>query len=283
MPIEAKDILDYLGIDGVEKMEDFRGKFEPSYIKKSMIDSDDEIKGSLFGKVAGTLETEVKSELKKVGVELADGEFKGMKIEKVVATGLQKLNDYYAGKIKEISETAGKGSDEKYKALEEKYQKLEGKYKDTDNLLKQSTETWNKKESEFNQSIKNVKLQHQLGREYEGIKWKSGITEIEKKGFHAHIGEKYKIDFDEKEILIPLTTDGHRIPDPKKNGEFKRLSTILEEEGVALGVWETNTNVKDRVPPRAVAPAHQNRQPDPVFQGRQRVLSERARANEGRS
>jgi len=152
-------------------------------------------------------------------------------------------------------------------------------------LFEQAKQTWEQKEQGWANEKKNIKLTSRVGDAFKGIKWKTGATEIEKKGFLALVNEKYKLDLDEKDELFIADSQGQRIPHPKKNGEFKGINEILEDEGKAANIWEGNPLAGRATPQK---PIHQNGSnlQQPAFTGspvgRPRVLNQAAAANEGK-
>ena len=285
MALDPKEVLGYLGIENAESLDDFRSKFEPVYIKKEKAADDKEIVNSIVvksvGKVAALTQSALVSELKAMNVELTKDELKDMPIEKAVEYGLKKVNDFYTGKLTELQKGAGSG-DEKVKEWETKFTKLQSKYDQTNGLLEETKHKFEAAEQSWLSKEKGIKLSSKVGDALKGIKWKTGATEIEKKGFLAVVNEKYKIDLDEKDELFISDSKGERIKHPKKNGEFKSINEVLEEEGKAANIWEGNP-----IAARATLqkPIHQNgsQVQQPAFTGgRQRVLNPAAAANEGK-
>ncbi len=289
MAIEIKELAEYLGVKIPEKLEDFKAEFEPAYIRKDKLADDKELLGKLFapkiGKMAGATQVAVISELKKVGLDISKDELKDLDLEKVVEYGLQKATGHFTAKIAELEAKNGTGNDEKVKELETKYGKLQSKYEQEHSLFESSKQNWEAKEQGWANEKKGIKLSSKAGDALKAIKWKTGVSEIEKKGFLATVNEKYKLDLDEKDELFIADIKGQRIPHPKKNGEFKNINEILEEEGKAANIWEGNPIAARATPQR---PIHQNgpQIQQPAFNGpqngRPRVLAAAAQANEGK-
>ncbi len=289
MAIEIKELAEYLGVKIPEKLEDFKAEFEPAYIRKDKLADDKELLGKLFapkiGKMAGATQVAVISELKKVGLDISKDELKDLDLEKVVEYGLQKATGHFTAKIAELEAKNGTGNDEKVKELETKYGKLQSKYEQEHSLFESSKQNWEAKEQGWANEKKGIKLSSKAGDALKAIKWKTGVSEIEKKGFLATVNEKYKLDLDEKDELFIADIQGQRIPHPKKNGEFKNINEILEEEGKAANIWEGNPIAARATPQR---PIHQNGSQiqQPAFNGpqngRPRVLAAAAQANEGK-
>lgn len=281
MALDSKELFEYLNIEPVEKLEDFRAKFEPVYVKKAAIKEDKELISSLVGKVTGSLQTAFIRDLKKEGVEFSEGEVKGLELEKVWENGLSKLKSNYTSQIEELKSKQGKPSEE-YEALKEKYTKVEGKANDYKRLVDEMKEQFAQKEQGYQSQIKSVKLDTKKADLFKQAKYKTGATEVEKEGYNAILHKKYKFELDESgENLEILNSKGERIPNPKKNGEFKSPFEILEEEGRAAGVWESNPIASKG---RVQTPMSQhNRIESPVLNGaRPRVLSPAAITNEGK-
>lgn len=278
MPIEAKEILEYLNIPDVDKFEDLRSKFESDYIKKSLIKDDKEIVSSIVGKVAGSTQSAALRELKARGIEVSSEDFKGLALEKVAELSISKVEDLYKAQLEEAKKNAG-GGDAALKTWEEKYSKLESKLNDTKSLLEASKKQWETDSQAWQQKEKDIKRQTKLTDVFKGIKWKTDVKEIEKKGFFATINEKYKDDLDENGELFMTDATGQRIKHPKKNGEWKSPLEILEEEGRAQGIWATNPVAERGTPRQHTTQTLQQ----PAFTGAlKRPLSEKALANEGK-
>lgn len=290
MAIEPKEIFDYLGVEGAEKLEDFRTKFESTYIRKDRLADDKELVSSLIsprlGKIAGATQVTLIADLKKLGIEISKDEIKDLPLEDAVEYGIKKAGAHFTSKIAELESKAGTGGDEKVKELETKFQKLQAKYEQEHSLFEQTKQSFEQERQSFANEKKGIKMQSKVGDAFKSIKWKTGASEIEKKGFLSLVNEKYKIDLDEQDELFIADSKGQRIPHPKKNGEFKNISEILEEEGRAAGIWEGNP-IADRAKPQR--PIHQQNGQQiqqPAFTGapagRPRVLSPAAQANEGK-
>lgn len=279
MPIESKDVLEYLNLDGVDKLEDFRSKFESTYIKKtpSAIKEDKELYGSIVGKLTGSIRTSFLRDMKKEGVEIKDEEIKDLEIEKIIDTGVGKLKEIYSGQIEEAKKNAGKPSEELEKAWNEKLTKKDDKIRDLQNLLDTTKKEFEHKEAEFNGKIKNTILNTRKTDLWREAKWSSEADELKKKGFQAVFSEKYKLDLDENENLEIFNTKGERIPNPKKNGTFKTPLEVLEEEGLTAKVWAANP-VADKGKVRPVVQHIES----PAFPQRGRAIHPAAAAAEGR-
>jgi len=61
-------------------------------------------------------------------------------------------------------------------------------------------------------------------------------------GFQAKIEKSYQIQLDEKEEPYVTDLKGERIKSTKRAGEFKSLTEVLEEEGMAAKVYAAANN-----------------------------------------
>jgi len=98
------------------------------------------------------------------------------------------------------------------------------------------------KENEF----KNIRLSTIKGEAMKKIKFKSGISEIEKRGFESLIADRYKIDLDDKGEAFISDKEGNRIKSAKVTGTFKNIDDVLAEEAIAAKVIEINPHANGR-------------------------------------
>lgn len=245
MPIESKEVLEYLNIEGVDKVEDFKAKFESTYINRNAIKEDKELLGTLFGKTANAARTAIVRELKREGIEFEEGEVKKFKdnsieMEEFFTQGINKVKSFYQNQLEEVKKNSGKPSEELEKAWNEKLAKKEGEVRDLKALLDASKKEWEHKETEFNGQLKNIKLDTRKADLERDFKWSTEADELKKEGFKSVMSKKYKLDLDENGTLEIFNTKGERIPNPKKNGTFKTPLEVFEEEGLAAKVWAAN-------------------------------------------
>lgn len=220
--MEIKDLTDYLGIDGKDLAE-FKSKFTEKYISKK---DDDAIKELLApelakatGKIKGTIDTIVKREF-----GLTNEDLEGKKYEEVLVLAASKTKT----EITTLKESYGKDNDQKIKDLEAKLEKTNKtltEEKEAKELLKTSLEA---KENDFNTKIKGFKIDSVLKAAKEKIAPNLiDLSEEQKFFFDNKINSDFKIDLDEKENPIVLGSDGKRIPNPNKAGDFLGLEDAI--------------------------------------------------------
>lgn len=246
--IENKDIFEYLGMntEGIENIDSFREKFENEYVKKSVLkDSKSneykEFAPTFVGRITGSTQTALNRKLKEYGIEIDANEIKDKRIEDVVELGVSKLYDSLNGKVYDLENKLTKGKDEATKELENKYNTITKKYSELESLHNGLKNEYQNAEEKWKSNLKQEKISHLVSKQHEGIKWKSGIKDIEREGFFHRINSNYKIDFDETSNQLEVfDSNGNRIPNPKKSGTWKTYSEILEEEGIKNEVLTTN-------------------------------------------
>lgn len=284
MPIESKEILDYLGLESVEKLEDFREKFDPVFVRKAAIKDDKELHASLIGKVLGSSRTTIVNKLKEDGIEFEPGEIAEMKeskipVEQIFEKGITKLKNHYQAQLDAVKANVGKPSEELEKAWQEKIHKAESKAKDYEARWETAKKEFEAKEVEFNGKLKGTILDTRKADLERDFKWSSDADELKKEGFKSVMAKKYKLDLDESGTLEIFNSKGERIPNPKKNGTFKTPLEVFEEEGLAAKVWAANL-VADKAKPRPIMQHIES----PAFpqNGRGRAIHPAAAAAEGR-
>lgn len=244
---ELKEFMKFLGADTekIKTIEDAKKYFEPetgkpNFIHKDKLNDYPEILKPLIGKTLGSIETKLKASAKKFAIEFEDDEFKDKSLHEKFEIALNKQAESHKAVVTKLTEDAGKGNDDKVKEWESKYSKLESKFSDTKGLLETTSAEFTKFKDESAGQIKGIKLNTLKDQVFNTLKLKQNISEIEKKGFMAHINENYKFDLDDTEKIFVADKDGKRIPSTKQTGAFKDASEILEEEGIKAGVWQIN-------------------------------------------
>jgi len=245
--MEVKDLLQRLGIDEAETLEDFSEKFNSKFVSKDSAWQDDEVKSKITGKVAGSINSFAKREF-----GLDPSEIKDKKWEDVLKMGVEKLK---AEKL-ELEEMSGKGSDEKFNELSEKLKKAEKTISDYKVNLDNTSKLIEQKDIEYNNSIKSLKVENILKENKVKImpKLKSNMTEAERFYFDHKIKETIDLDFDENGDAVVLDKKGSRLPNPNKIGSFLSLDEVLEDIAsknnllIKNNVAQTNVKANIEVP-----------------------------------
>ncbi|REJ84529.1 MAG: hypothetical protein DWQ44_08985 [Bacteroidetes bacterium] len=251
-----KEILDFLGIqeDDAKDLKGFSSKFSELFIRKQNLNDSKspeykEIAPSIIGKVAGNAQTVITRKLKEAGVDISKNDFKDKMIEEVVEFAFDQLSGAYGTKIKDLEKAAAAGGDQALTDLKEKYESLQKKNQDTESALSTLKSALSEKEKNFASELKGFKLKSAKRDLFGSAQYAEGIQDVAKIGFQTHIENNFSLDLDENESLVLLTKEGHRIPNPKKAGEFLSPLDIMKEEGLKLGVWAANPHEKEKKKP----------------------------------
>jgi hypothetical protein len=248
-----KEALEYLGYkaEDFKTVDEFKTKFDSTFIKQSNITEDSEPVKKILGKTFGTLENEIKKVAKgfELDIDFDDESIKGKKVTDKLKFTFEKYNEKKGEYIKELETKASLGNDEKIKEWEKKYEKTAQKAKDYEALLNSTKSEFQQAQEKWTNEVKNVKLNVLTKDAFGKVKLKSDISDFEKRGYMATIAEKYKFDLDETENLVVKNSKGERIPSAKTTGTFKTIEEILEEEAIAGKLVQLNPDGGKAKPP----------------------------------
>jgi hypothetical protein len=240
-----KEIFEYLGVkaDDIKSIDDFKACFDKAFVRTTAINQDSEFVKPILGRYFGEQEVELKRMAKAYAVDIESDEFKSAKkvtdkYDLILKKAIESSNNI----IKDLEGKVGQGNDEKVKTLETKYEKLKREKAEIESLLSNTTTEYEGFKQKAANDIKGIKLGTLKQKDFSSIKFKSDISEIEKKGFFADIHDRYNFDLDETENLVVTTKEGKRIPSAKTTGTFKTAQEILEEEAVKSKVYMVNSD-----------------------------------------
>lgn len=242
-------ILKYLGMDP-DKVKDekaFTDEFNKSYYNKKAFENQKspefrELYPKMIGKFAGASTSKIQSFLKKNGMGnlLEDKEIEGKEFEEVLDMAMEKLHGELNGKIKQLTDDAGKNTDEKIKTLTAEKEQLTKKIESLDDALKTTKTQLEADTKAFAAERGGWKLNAERDKVYSQIKWKDGATELEKKGFMQTIDESLEFAFDEKNAFTVLDKASKKMLPGKKSGEFQAPLEAIEALGVKNNIWAQN-------------------------------------------
>lgn len=233
--METTEILQTLGIENAENLEQFKQKFNETFVSRKIAIDDEEIKTKVVGKITGGLSTLIKREL-----ELDPKEIEGKKVEEIFTLGVTKLK----GKISELEVNAAKTRDE---AVAEWQTKAE-KYKKDFTEYKTQTELLSKKLEETEQGFQNEKKNWTINQKFSDTRKKalSMFSEevlkdnLKLEGFNTLITKKYKFDLDESNELVVYDAEGKRIQNTNKIGAFLSPEEVLLKEATENKLLKLN-------------------------------------------
>ena len=231
--LKFESILTFLGFkpEEIKTEEDFKTNFENKFGIKDQLIKDPVFTSKIFRHHIGNIETKVKSDAKKMGIDFTPEEIKDKSVEEIVELSFTKIADINKKAINDL-ERSNKGTvDEQVKNWKEKYQVIESKLKDTEGLLNTTKNDFDLFKKE--QIIKN-KLETINGLKKSALnklEFKQDISPVEKMGFETILNEKYEIDLDEtNNPFLKDKKTNQRIPSKKVTGQFMTFDEILQEE-----------------------------------------------------
>lgn len=222
MKIEAKDILEYMGVSDLGEdatIDTFKNKFNEQFIRKDRAMDDDDIRTHYVGEQQRKFAQEVKRTAKESGIDLSEDESK-LGVSDLVRLLPTKKDEFYTQQIEELKSKSSKPS-EQFAELEQKYNALKAKATDYENMTKDLSSKLEEKDNEivtFKRDYKRNEVVKDIwSKANEFIS--ENASQLEREGFISHINKNYKIDV-EDDKPVWLTKEGHRIQDPNKAGEF---------------------------------------------------------------
>lgn len=233
--LSAKELLDTLGIDGVESLDKFKEIFNKSFVSRKTVTEDDETKGKIVGKLTGSLTSLIKQEF---GLEKSEIEDK--KIEDIILLASSKTKS----SLKELQSSLEKSTDEKvaeWQGKAEKYKKDYSEYKSQADQLQRALQ---EKEKSFESEKKSWTINHKYGETEKEIfgMFSSDVIKDELKieGFKSMISRKYKFDLDDSGEVAVYDSDGKRVANPNKIGSFMTPKEVLIKESTERGMVKLN-------------------------------------------
>lgn len=238
--IKQEDIFEFLGVKP-ETIEDFKKAFETEFIRKSLVTTDKELTGKIYGSRLGSLETKAKSITKKYGLELLPEEIKDKQVEDLLEMSFAKMAEANKKAVEELEKQLSGTKEDVAKSWQEKYTKVEQKSKDLESLLEKTSSDFEGFKLQTTKERKSDKLNIFKEQALSKLKYKPGIKDVEKIGFITMLDQKYDFDIDEKDnSFFPKDKGGNRIPSAKTTGKFKSVEEIFEEEGISADVVQIN-------------------------------------------
>lgn len=271
--MELKDILAYTGIEA-ENLDDFKAKFNEKFVsdeKQAIQKWLKPIVGQKFGKVKQNLLAKAREE----GIEFTNSEFENIDLEEVH----HELSNRKASKLKteleQLRSKAGANGDEVVKEWQEKYEKAAQRAAEEEKLRKQLAGEFEGFKSTAANEVKSVKLNYLKNDLMGKLKFKNGISELEKTGFHAHVDKNFKFDFDDTGKAFVMDSEGNRIRSSKKADEFKSPDEVLNEVALQYNVLAQNPEAGKPKPAAWQPPTPSGQPAQPAANGQPPVQAKR--------
>jgi hypothetical protein len=277
MALELSQLLEVIGLEKAETIEDVKAHIEKAFIPSALIGEDPRIKkhvGSIVGKRIGEAETRLNATFKKIGIELED---KNKPIEELLDSYSEKLE----AKHKELAEAVGKGDDAKVEQLQKQVEKLTKTVTEKETFLSNAVAEKSKIEEEFNGYKTTLQKNELVGKAWAQVPYSETANELAKKGFQAIISDKY-------EVRLPAegedaTKDGLVVIDkttkerPKNNVGYVPFAELLQIEAKAAGVAKVGGHTAPQTKPTP-KPTVETVNTNPKFKNRAEGHSDALRA-----
>lgn len=224
MPIEKKDLLDFLGLkEEPETIDAFKEAFQKDFIARSAAASDPVIRdaaASKLGNVMGKAESIFKQELKYFGIEKVDGE----KLEEIIPSGLGALKTQF----ETLKAGDKKTKDQKFLEVESDRDKYKTQFESEKERADKANELFEKEKQERAQFEKSWIIKQKFEEDVvKKAPWTDDYRndEVRQKGFSAILNEKVIWDLDENKSLIGLRREDGK---PFTNLAGNKIMTPLE-------------------------------------------------------
>lgn len=230
-----EEILAEIGIEA-DDLDGFKSKFKEKYVSSQVYNDELKKAKDAHGESWGKSKTKAKQTFKALGVEFEDGELKDKELPDILELGYTKLD----AKIKDMTDKIN-GANPDLEKIEGKYKAdLEAKAKKIEEL----TNFWETSKAEKEEVEKNLtgklndfKVGYSLKEAYGKVAFKDGMTELERKGFNAHIDEKYIFKLEEDELAPFDRKTGERVKDTKG---YVPVTDVLNMEAKEVGLAKQN-------------------------------------------
>lgn len=247
---DYKAILEWQGLGEIKSVEDAKTAFNKKFFTEDQILKTEPVKKKI-GMLVGSINTELKNELKALGVELASNEIEeedesGGKIispKKIVNVGLSKLQQLNNKIQEDLKGQIGASNDEMIKKLQEKITKHELDFKTVEKFnseLKEKNELI-AKEKEEALKVSDTKINEFLRGEMESkiwneYPWADEANDLSKEGFKSTEKQKIRFELAEKDgnkyLELRDAKTGELIEDPTRKGIAMTPTDYLKMRGI---------------------------------------------------
>jgi len=231
--MEFAEIKQFFNLpDEVDSIDKFKERFNSSYISKDKAHLDDQVKSKATGDVLRRISSKVANEFSDFGLKTSD--FEGKPFEEVLSGVAVNIKT----KLSELQEGQGKP--------DKRTQELEARLNQVNQEREQYKGQLDKVLGEFDQfkatkdnEVKSWKLGIKLKEAKEQVTFKDNMSELERLGFEAKLGE-YKFDLDDSDGVVVKDKTGNFIPSKNKAGAFADVVEVLDMLADQSGVKKKN-------------------------------------------
>lgn len=246
MPLEPKQILDYLGIDAekADSLDSFKENFDTEYLRKSKavdhVRNDDSLAAQIYGKKLGSMETDVKGGFKSLGVEFDADEIKGKPVDEIIKIGIEKASNRLT-ELKTEFETSKTDVSERETKLSQELETYKTRIKEDKDAIKSLQTSHKILQEQLENKDKEFKLTATKIKDFSDLPLNTSEP-LRTKGFKAHLEENFKWTFDETGAIDIVDKEGKRIPNPDKQGSYKTRAEVLKDEAIKFNLFGDNIN-----------------------------------------
>ncbi len=261
---EFKQIAEFMGLDPdkIKTIDDFKPAFESEFIRKSALKDDHSILAPFIGKRLGSIETELKRMGKEYAIDLSTEEFKGKPIEEQTKLLVHKMAENNLKTVTDLEAKVNQSADAASLEWKTKYEAEAKKRGEQETLLGETVGKYNDFVKTSDDKIKSFKMSNLKEKVWSEIKFKTGISDIEKKGFEAHINDKYKFELGENDKFEIRDKEGKPISSTKVTGAYRDPLDVLNEEAVNAKLFEINPHAGKQANQFQQLAQQQNQQPE---------------------
>lgn len=249
--LKLDDFLKFTGIEVSEDMtqEKFHEAFRERFIQKDKAHDDETVRKTVTGRVLGSLRTEFNKYAREFGVEFGE-EMKDAKFEDLFNHTFTEIKKKSESKINEIKSAYDPSKkDEVVKEWEGKYNKLEKKYTEQKNLFDTRIQEFDAFKENTQKETKNFKIKTLYQNSVSKAKFKEGTSDLEKKGFEAHLKDNYKFDLDDEGNFWALDgKTGEKIAHPDKMDAYMNFDEIINRDLKVTNLAPVNDKAETRRP-----------------------------------
>jgi hypothetical protein len=218
--MEAKDVLEYLGLDA-DNIDTFKEQFQTKFVTSDSVPNEEKIKSSITGKFTGAFKTKAKQLFNLESEELSKAE----KWEDILELGFNKQK----AQIEELKQASTQTDDAAIKELNAKLERANQtarEYKEANETIRTSYE---QKEVEWSNKFKSEKTNYAITKAYSSVtpKLSDTLTKADKLLLDTEI-KKLKVEFDESDNILVMDSEGKRLQNPKQVGTFLGLEEAIE-------------------------------------------------------
>lgn len=240
--MEAKDLLDFLGLDPeqVKDIDTFKGEFGKKYFTEKQIHSDKELLGRFTGKTMQKVTKAMLDHARELELDVED--LKADTPEDTIKAITGKLSAHYGKQIEDVKSQVGKSGEEAIKPWQEKVSKFEQALNDEKKAKKEIAEQFEGYKKTAADQIKATRIDYFKKDLMTSIGYDPTVMkdDLKRKGWESHVAENFRFDFDEHDQPIITDKTGAKIKNPKKADEWLAPKDVLAAEAEKLGLLPKN-------------------------------------------